>query len=55
MSIYNIIAQQQITTPFIQFFNGQEKISQQINFIFVSNLKNQQNFYKRINNDFTKI
>lgn len=55
MSVYNIIAQQQITTPFIQFFNGQEKISQQINFIFVSNLKNQQNFYKRINNDFTKF
>ena len=46
MSVYNIIAQQQITTPFIQFFNGQEKISQQINFICVSNLKNQQNFTK---------
>lgn len=55
MSIYRIISQQSITSPFIDVYNTQTQIINQINFIFENYLKNQLKFkdYTNINSELT--
>lgn len=51
MSIYRIISQQKVTSPFIDVYNSQTQIINQINYIFENYLKNQLKFrnYTTIN------
>ena len=50
MSIYRIISQQSITSPFIDVYNTQSQLINQINYIFENYLKNQVKF-----NDYTNF